>query len=64
MTGPFYWCLYHERVEPAEGCANEHRLGPYETYEQAQSALERAQERTAAWDQQDAADNSWGRPPA
>jgi hypothetical protein len=39
---PFYWCLEHQRVEPALGCANDIRMGPYETVELAQTALARA----------------------
>lgn len=60
MAGPWYWCLDHERVEPSEGCPNDRRLGPYESREQAERALEIARERTEAWDAEDAAENNWG----
>ena len=49
----YWWCLTHRRVEPDEGCAHAERLGPYDTREDAASALERAHERTEAWDKQD-----------
>ena len=51
--GPWYWCLIHARVEGAEGCANDERMGPYETREEAETALRRAHERTEAWDDED-----------
>ena len=50
MQPPFWWCLTHERVEGSEGCANSDRLGPYDTFEEAEHALEKARERTEAWD--------------
>ncbi|HLZ36538.1 MAG TPA: hypothetical protein VKP64_02010 [Mycobacteriales bacterium] len=53
-SGEWYWCLRHRAVEPVEGCANAHRLGPYGTREEAARALETAAERTAAWDADDA----------
>lgn len=47
-----YWfCLTHHRVEPAdEGCPNKDRLGPYPTEAEAAHALQTAEERTEAWD--------------
>ncbi len=53
--GPWYWCLKHNRVEPADGCANIERLGPYQTKAEAETALERAHERTEKWDSEDEA---------
>ena len=32
--GPWYWCMKHNTVEPKDGCAERHRLGPYDTREQ------------------------------
>jgi hypothetical protein len=52
--GQWYWCLIHSRVEPEDGCANIDRLGPYKTREEAAGAIDRARERTAAWDEEDA----------
>ncbi len=48
-----YWfCLKHRVVEPDdEGCPNKDRLGPYDTAAEAGRALERAAERTEAWDE-------------
>ena len=49
----YWYCLTHLRVEPEEGCAHAERLGPDDTREDAGDALERAHERTEAWDKQD-----------
>jgi hypothetical protein len=43
--GPWFFCLKHDTVEPKEGCAERHRLGPYETREQAARAVESVAER-------------------
>lgn len=59
----FWWCLKHSRVEEGGGCANAVRLGPYDTREQAEHALESVRQRTAEQDARDAQDNDWGRPP-
>lgn len=48
--GPWYWCLAHQRVEGEAGCPNHRRMGPYETREEAATALDRARERTEAWE--------------
>ena len=60
MSGTYYWCLEHARVEPEAGCANDRRMGPYATREEAEGAIQRAHERSAAWDREDAA---WRNPP-
>lgn len=60
VNDEWYWCLIHARVEPAEGCANIDRLGPYPTEEEAAAALEQARERTEEMDRADAADDDWG----
>lgn len=49
----YWWCLQHAAVEGEDGCAHADRLGPYETADEAAHALERAQQRSKAWDQQD-----------
>jgi len=47
----YWWCLKHSQVEgERDGCPNTERLGPYDTQEEAERALERARERTVAWD--------------
>ncbi len=51
-SGTQWWyCLKHERVEPSDGCANADRMGPYETPQQAERALDIAAARTQAWDE-------------
>jgi hypothetical protein len=50
----YYWCLKHSRVESdANLCASVQRLGPYGTPAEAEHALERVDERNAAWDAED-----------
>lgn len=51
----WWWCLNHARVEPDEGCANQFRLGPYETKEDASHAIELAHERAEVWDEEEKA---------
>jgi hypothetical protein len=53
MSGPWYWCLIHNEVEPEQGCANDRRLGPYDSRDEAAHALEKAHDRTEAWDAED-----------
>jgi len=43
--GPWFFCLKHHTVEPRDGCAERHRLGPYETREEAARAVESVRER-------------------
>jgi len=46
-----YWfCLTHMAVEGDDGCAHAERLGPYADRAAAQAALERAHQRSEAWD--------------
>ena len=60
--GPWFWCMKHNTVEPKEGCAERHRLGPYETRGEAEQALQSVAEREARLR---AEDKAWdeGRPP-
>ncbi|MBW9206364.1 hypothetical protein KV097_10440 [Mumia sp. zg.B17] len=46
----FYYCIRHHTVEGEEGCKAIDRLGPYSTREEAEHALELAQERNERWD--------------
>ena len=59
----FWWCLTHGHVEGSEqdnaGCANMDRLGPYDTREQAGSALTRTWARTAEQDAREQAEDDW-----
>lgn len=49
----YWWSLTHHRVEQGPGSPNAERLGPYATYEEAASAIERARRRTEEWDAED-----------
>ena len=53
--GPWFFCLKHHTVEPKDGCAERHRLGPYETREQAEHALQLVAEREQRLDAEDRA---------
>ncbi|GAA5151990.1 hypothetical protein GCM10023340_31540 [Nocardioides marinquilinus] len=46
----YWYCTKHHRVEGSDGCANRDRLGPYPTEAEAARALETAQEKSEAWD--------------
>ncbi|QWC85759.1 hypothetical protein KLP28_03110 [Nocardioidaceae bacterium] len=46
----WYYCTKHGTVEPRKGCKAIHRLGPYDTREEAARALEIAEKRNEAWD--------------
>ena len=50
----WYWCLHHQRVEPAEGCPNSERLGPYPTREAAENWRQTTAARNEAWDADEA----------
>jgi hypothetical protein len=54
VSGEWWFCLKHMRVEPDEGCPNKDRMGPYETREAAADALRTAAERNRAWREADA----------
>ncbi len=49
----WYWCLKHSTVEPPDGCANTHRMGPYESPEEARNWRRRVEARNEAWDAED-----------
>jgi hypothetical protein len=49
-TMSWYYCLVHQKVEPELACPNAERMGPYETEAEAEHALERAHERSDAFD--------------
>lgn len=53
MSGPWFWCLEHGRVEEAMGCRAENRLGPYDTPEEAAAYADKVAERNKAWDDED-----------
>lgn len=50
----WYWCLRHQRVEPAdEGCANDQRMGPYPSREEAEHWKAKVAARNEEWDEED-----------
>jgi hypothetical protein len=51
--GPWFYCLKHHTVETRDGCAERHRLGPYDTREEAEHALQGVAERNEKLDQED-----------
>lgn len=42
---PWSWCLEHKAVEEGAGCGNSSRIGPYATFGEAATALERIRKR-------------------
>jgi hypothetical protein len=47
----FWYCVKHHRVEQGgDVCPPVDRLGPYDSEEEAARALEKAEERNEAWD--------------
>ncbi|GAB95085.1 hypothetical protein BJY21_004206 [Kineosphaera limosa] len=57
----FWYNVRTGQVEPDETkSAGENLMGPYETREEAQRALETAKEKTEAWDEEDREYNEWG----
>ncbi|MDX6743251.1 hypothetical protein [Actinocorallia sp. A-T 12471] len=51
--GHWFFCLKHMKVEEGPGCPDKIRMGPYDTKEQAEHALDTARDRNEAWDSQD-----------
>lgn len=49
--GSWYYCLKHHSVEPYEACKAIDRLGPYESREDAEHALEQVARRNEEWDE-------------
>jgi hypothetical protein len=52
-TGPWFYCLKHRTVEDRDGCAERHRLGPYDTREEAEHALASVAEREEQIEEED-----------
>ena len=50
MAAQWWYCLKHNQVEGADGCADTHRMGPYASEAEAARALQTAADRTEAWD--------------
>ena len=53
QTEQFYWCLRHERVESADLCPADLRMGPYPTAEDARRFAETAKSREETWEAED-----------
>ncbi len=55
MTQPQRWwyCIKHKTVEPEPGCPAKDRLGPYQSKEEAEHAIDIARRRNEDWDAQD-----------
>jgi len=49
----WWYNLRTQRVEQGPGDPNSERMGPYATEAEAATAMERARERSQAWDAQD-----------
>lgn len=49
----WWYNLRTQQVEQGPGDPNSERMGPYATREEAESALDRAHERSDAWDAAD-----------
>lgn len=49
----WWFNLRTQTVEQGPGDPNSERMGPYETEQEARTALERARERSEAWDRDD-----------
>ncbi len=49
-TGKYWYCVKHHSVEGPEGCPIIDRLGPFDTREEAEQALAKAEQRNEEWD--------------
>jgi hypothetical protein len=49
----WWFCLIHKVIEEAASCPNASRLGPYETRELAESAIERMSKRQEELDSEE-----------
>jgi hypothetical protein len=50
MAERYFYCLEHKTVESEEGCRSADRLGPYDSRDEAEHALEKVAERNEEWD--------------
>jgi len=58
----YWWCLDHKKVEEGLGCASSSRIGPYDTPEQAATALDRVHKREEEQEQKDKEiEKKWGK---
>lgn len=60
-TTQWFWCLEHRRAErEGEACAQDKRLGPYESEEAARDWKQRHEQREEDWEEQEEEWASWG----
>lgn len=62
MSTEFYFNTKTRQVEEGKPSSWTHRMGPYPTREAAERALEKAERRTEAWDEEDRRDAAPGDP--
>ena len=53
QSGQWYWCLDHEKAEPAGQCRAERQMGPYDSPEAAARWKDRVEARNHEWDAED-----------
>jgi hypothetical protein len=53
LSGTFWFCMKHRRVEPFDGCGNSDRIGPFNTADEAAHALETIAEREKRYAERD-----------
>ena len=57
----FWWCIDHKSVEEGLGCGSTTRIGPYDTQQQAATALERVKKREGEQAEKDQQiEKKWG----
>jgi hypothetical protein len=54
LTGTYWYCLDHHRAELFEDCNSKNRMGPYNTRDEAEHALQTLHEREEKYDAEDA----------
>lgn len=50
LAEEWYFCLDHRRVEPAEGCRDGVRVGPFPSRREAEHALDKIEKRNQEWE--------------
>ena len=58
----FWWCIDHKKVEEGLGCGSSTRIGPYDSADQAATALDRVHQREEEQDLKDKEiEKKWGK---
>lgn len=58
----YWWCLDHKQVEQGLGCGSTTRIGPYDSEQQAATALERVKKREKEQEEKDQEEEKkWGK---